>query len=213
MMSNAVMSRTALPPFFRLPKELRYQIYDQLCCTEPKSYPFSASPVSSIDQRLPPTDLQLTCRYLHEEINTYFYGKATIRFVAQDVLRFRQEDIKTVALNAIQRAKKIELVLRWNITSERAKADMSTWPRSMNGWLTEQIVLLAEEGKSLELIVVSISDSSECMDWRRKSRMLAPLKKLKGRFRFQVGVIMAADGEEEGLRQSLEEYVRELNQP
>ncbi|KAH7388795.1 hypothetical protein BKA66DRAFT_460826 [Pyrenochaeta sp. MPI-SDFR-AT-0127] len=204
---------TTLSPLLRLPKELRYEVYNHLCCIEPKSYPFSASPISSIDQRPPPTNLQVTCRYLRAEIQAYFFGKATVRFVAQDVLRFRQQDIQTTALNVIHRARKVEIVLHWNITSERAKADMSAWPHSMNGWLMEQVDLLLYEGKSLGLIIVSVSDSSEYVDWKSKSRMLAPLMRLRGSLRIRLGVVTAADGEEEGLRTHLEEYVKELNQP
>jgi hypothetical protein len=204
-------SSTHSSPLLRLPRELRYEIYDYLCRQEPKSYPFRQPPVSSIDQRAPPTALHLTCRYICEELQTYFYGKATIRLVAQDVRRIKRKDIDSASLTAIRQAKKAELRLQWRINAKRAELNMSRWPYSMNGWLAEQINLLSDEATSLELITVSVMDASEKVEWATKARMLAPLKKLVGRARFRVGEVVAADEEEAELKEQLALYVRELN--
>jgi hypothetical protein len=197
-------SDTPLPPLLCLPQELRYEIYDHLCRREPRSYPFRQPPISSIDQRAPPTALLCACRYLYEEIQAYFYGKVTFRFVAQDIRRIKREDIDSASLIAIRQAKKIELRLQWLIMPNRAETSMSNWPYSMNGWLAEQINLLIDEGKSLELVTVSVTHALEGVELRSKMMMLAPLKKLAGKVRLRVG-------EEGELREGLEAYVRELN--
>jgi hypothetical protein len=207
MSSNAPSS-----PLLHLPRELRYEIYDVLCRKEPKSYPFRQPPISSIDQRAPPTALYLTCHYIREELQAYFYGKVTLRLVAQDVRRPKREDIDLASLTAIRRAEKVELRLQWHITPERAELDMSKWPYSMIGWLAEQINLLLGEARNLELITLSVMDTSEGAEWASKRRMLAPLGKMAGRVRFRLGEVVAVDEEEAGLKEQLAVYVRELNQ-
>ncbi|KAF1946148.1 hypothetical protein EJ02DRAFT_262834 [Clathrospora elynae] len=205
-------SSTTSSPFLRLPRELRYEVYDYLCRQEPKSYPFSLPPISSIDQGAPPTNLLVTCRYLYEETLAYFFGKVTLRFVAQDVLRIPRKEISAESITTIRQAKKIDLRLHWNITPKRAMMDMSEWPWSMNGWLAEQVNLLVDEGKSLELVTLSVSDASENVDWKSKSRMLSPLRKLVGRVRFRVGEVTAVDEAEAGLRERLVVFVKWLNE-
>jgi hypothetical protein len=200
---------TASSPLLRLPRELRYEIYDHLCRQEPKSYPFRQPPISSIDQRAPPTALYLTCRYIHEELQGYFHGKVTIRFVAQGVHRIQRKDIDSASLVAIRQAKKIELRLQWHITPTL----MSNWSYSMHEWLAEQIDLLLEEAKSLELITLSVMDASNNAEWASKTKsLLAPLKKMAGRVRLRVGEVVVVGWEGAELMEQLAEYVKEFNE-
>jgi hypothetical protein len=207
-MPSSMPSNTASSPLLRLPRELRYEIYDHLCRQEPKSYPFRQPPITSIDQRAPPTALYLTCRYINEELQGYFRSKVTIRFVAQGVRRIQRNDIDSASLTAIRQAKKIELRLQWHVTPTL----MSNWSYTIHGWLAEQINLLLDEARSLELITLSVMDASENVKWVSKRGTLAPLKKMAGRVSLRVGEVVAADGEEAELREQLTEYVKELNE-
>lgn len=78
-------------------------------------------------------------------------------------------------------------------------------------WLNEQVDLLLEEGKSLELVIISVRDASPNADWRSKSGVLVPLKNLEGRVHFRLGDIIVAEGEEEEARDVLETYLETLN--
>ncbi|KAF1840963.1 uncharacterized protein K460DRAFT_359503 [Cucurbitaria berberidis CBS 394.84] len=204
-------SYIAASPFLGLPRELRYEIYEYLCGTEPRSYPFKAPPIASFDQTPPPTNLQLTCRYIYEEIRTYFHGRVTLRFVTRSFSQETRNHIHSLALTAIRQAKKVELVLVWDIPLGLVETEWGKWPWAMNGWLDEQVSLLLDEGKNLESVVVSIRDVSENVDWEKKTMILKPLSKLKARVRFQSGEITAADREEEALRGHLGKYLRDLN--
>jgi hypothetical protein len=205
-------SNVSSSPLLRLPRELRYEIYDLLCRKEPKSYPFRQPSISSIDQRAPPTALHLTCRYIREELQAYFYGKVTLRFMAQNVRRPGRENIDLASLTAIRQAKKVELRLHWHITPDHAELDINNLPYSMNGWLAEQVNLLLDEARRLELITLSVMDASENVEWASNKKILAPLQRLVGRVTFRVGEVVAADDEEAGLKEQLAAYVRELNQ-
>jgi hypothetical protein len=115
------------------------------------------------------------------------------------------------SLVAIRRAKKIDLRLYWNVTPMLAKLHVSKWPHDMNGWLAEQINLLLDEAKSLEMIIVSVSDASEDVDWSVKKGMLGPLRKMVGRVNFRVGEVTAMDAEEDELTRMLAAHMKELN--
>ncbi|KAF1837583.1 hypothetical protein BDW02DRAFT_120468 [Decorospora gaudefroyi] len=193
-------------PLLQLPRELRYEIYDLLCRQEPKSYPFRQPPISSIDRRAPPTPLLIACRYLYEEIRTYFLSKVTLRFVAQEIPR---RDVDTASLTAVRQAKKVELRLYWHLTPKRKEMDMSTWPYSMTGWLTDAVDMLVCEAKSLEGVTVSVMDLSQGVEWECKKTLLAPLQRLRGRARLRVGEVV--EWEEATLRKRLEGFVRKIN--
>jgi hypothetical protein len=202
-------AKRSLPPFLLLPIELRYDIYDYLCGSEPRSYPFKTSPVSSIDQTPPPTALQLACRDIYEDIQTYFRGHVTLRFVA---VPYCYREIPAPALQAIRFAKKIDIVLVWHLTPQLAEANMSTWPKVMHGWLARTMDLLLCEAKSLELVMLSVRDAShEEVDWELKRKMLAPLQKLPSTVMFSIGEVASSDAQEEQLKESLNDYLKELN--
>ncbi|KAF2131443.1 hypothetical protein P153DRAFT_394779 [Dothidotthia symphoricarpi CBS 119687] len=205
-------SHVQLPPFLCLPTELRYDIYDHLSCDEPISYLFPhPSPITSIDCRGPPIQLLVTCRAIYEEIRLYYFGRATFRLFAYGSKGTRREDMAPSTFTVIRLAKKIELMMVWNITSRRAQTSIKTWPWSMNGWLEEQVDLLLDEGRNLQEVLVSVRDVSEGVKWETKVGLLWPLEKLKGRVRFTVGEITAADDEEQALNCDLARFVRELN--
>jgi hypothetical protein len=208
-----MITQCSLPPFLRLPVELRFNIYDYLCGKEPRSYPFKYSPVSSIDQTPPPTALQLTCRNIHEEIQAYFQGHATLRFVAGS---YWSHEVPARALQAIRLAKKIEIVLIWRLTLQLAKTNMSKGPGNRNEWLVQRVDLLLREAEGLELVILSVQDvSHEEADWESKRKMLSPmvslLNKLPSNVTFSLGEVTADGAQEEKLRGLLSDHLKKLN--
>lgn len=212
-------SKNPVSPFLNLPRELRYGIYDYLCGQEAVSYPFRAPPITSFDQTPPPTNLQLTSRFIYEEIRSYFYGNATLSFVPQPILRgarslsrATRNAIPPLALVAIRQAKKAEVALVWNINSTIAGAMWHNWSRIIKRWLDELVDLLLHEAANLELVSISVRDASENVDWEERLTLLQPLNKLKGRVLFQVGEIIVADREEGILKENLKKYLETLNE-
>lgn len=197
--------------FLRLPTELRYDIYDYLSLDDPICYPFPSSPITSISHRAPPRQLLLACHKIHDEVRTHFYSRATFRLLALGSSRIKRADISPGTLVAIRRAKKVELMLMWNLTGERANANPKTWPWCMNGWLGEQVELLKDEGHQLELITISLRNASSAVPWEMKKKLIAPLRMLRGKVRFEVGEIITVQEEEEGIRKDIAKYVRKLN--
>lgn len=191
-----------------LPRELRYEIYALLCTNEHKSYPFNLSPITAIDTRPPPTNLQLTCRFLHEESQEYFYGKATFRLLVNCGMDLLHRGPNLAALAALRRAKKVEMYLHWTFKRFR---EGDQWPDFFRGWLDERIGWLLEEAMGLEMLVVSVSDVSRGVEWRVQKGMMTPLERMRGRVEFRLGQVLAKDGEEEVLRERVGRYIGELD--
>ncbi|KAF2794890.1 hypothetical protein K505DRAFT_324444 [Melanomma pulvis-pyrius CBS 109.77] len=197
--------------FLRLPTELRYDIYEYLCLDEPVCYPFRRSPISSISHGVPPRQLLLACRKIHDEVQTHFYRRATFRLLALGSSRMERADISPGSLAAIRRAKKVELMLMWNLTDQRVLAEPRTWPWCLAGWLHEQSQLLKDEAHQLELITISLRDASSPFPWEVKELLLMPLLKLKGKARFEVGEIITVQEDGEVMKNDFVKYVGELN--
>ncbi|KAF2832830.1 hypothetical protein CC86DRAFT_364847 [Ophiobolus disseminans] len=193
-------------PFLALPLEIHYSIYSHLCSTEPISYPWNFSPISSIDIRPPPLALQLTCRKLFAEIRTYFYGRATLRFVSPQPKPLYTGQHRDV----IRLTKKVEIMLIWNITSRQVEFGHMPWSTTM--YLVRTVELLLEAGENLALVTLCVRDACEReVDWEFKRKMLASLADLPRTVRFAVGEVTAADEEENSLKQHLQDHVNELN--
>jgi hypothetical protein len=211
----------ALPPpsspLLRLPKELRYQIYDHLCRQEPKSYPFAHTAIAFIDQRGPPTALLITCRYLCEEIRTYFYSNVTLGFVAESSAPLPERGTDDISLEAVQHARKVSVRLTWHDMPSRDGVARNTWLYSVRGWLSDLVDLLLEKAECLEVITVTVCKPEPAwvtdwaVDWLSADG-LTPLERIAGRVRFRVGDVFAADEEEEAhLRERLAVSLKELN--
>jgi hypothetical protein len=202
---------TLQSPFLALPLELRYAIYSHLISTEPISYPWRFSPITSIDIRPPPVALQLTCRSLSAELQSFYYGKATLRFVNPTSQPILNNQNRAASLKAICLTKKVEIVLIWNPTLQvKTKTFRGAWSRELR--LPGLVKLLMEEAKNLELAIVSVKDAAgEEMDWSSKVKTLEPLAELAQMVRLMVGEVSAADHEEQHLKRLFKAHVSELN--
>ncbi|KAF2706895.1 hypothetical protein K504DRAFT_70015 [Pleomassaria siparia CBS 279.74] len=182
------MMDSHIPPsrLLGLPTELRYAIYDHLNLGEPVCYPFPASPITSISHGPPPGQLLVICSQIRDEIRAHYYGRVTFRLMALGSSQINRSDISAKALSVLRQAKKVELVMVWNLSPQRESADPATWPWWMTEWLHDQVRLLKEEGHKLDLVIVSLRDVSLGENWEMKKKLLAPLQVLKGRARLKV---------------------------
>ncbi|KAI4614971.1 hypothetical protein J4E80_006477 [Alternaria sp. BMP 0032] len=95
-------SSTPLSPLLRLPKELRYDIYDHLFRQEPKQNR-TARPQEQLTtyiDHMAPTELSITCRFLRNEIHAYFHSKATLSFYPLSRSCILDSSIEALALRA-----------------------------------------------------------------------------------------------------------------
>jgi hypothetical protein len=196
-----------------LPRELRFQIYSYLTTPEPISYPFRfSSPITSISHQPPPSALQRTCHLLHSEIRSYFYAPATIRCVQKSFKPIQHEkNLDDVSLHVIQCAKKVEIVFLWNRNTKLAHLHERDWQWRFKRWLEELVFVLLGEGKSLEVVIVSVwEQGSEKAEWDVRTKMLAPLEDLRGRVKIVCGVVSGWYLADE-LRGWLEREMEKLN--
>jgi hypothetical protein len=201
-----------MPTLITLPRELRLEIYSHLTNPSPLSYPYRHSPISSITHRPPPSALQRTCHLIHSEVTAYFHSTATLRFVAQHFQRVYDDANYAACLRAIRLAKKVEIVLIWNVDAKRATWDEEVWPWNYKGFVEHTVGLLVSEGTSLEVLTLSVRDGcNKEVEWGVKERMLAPLEGMAGRVTIVLGEVMVLDDREAELRGWLEKYLRLLN--
>ncbi|KAH6861059.1 hypothetical protein BKA58DRAFT_443830 [Alternaria rosae] len=210
-------SSTPSSPLLRLPKELRYEIYDLLCRQEPKSFPFPVPQsmlISFIDQRAPPTDLSMTCRFLCDETRSYFYSKVTLAFHSTSRERSfpLNETMDPIILRAIQNVRKIRIRVNWSHLHESNIIRKDKVPYQTIGWLADLVDLLLREAEMLEVVTLCVySEMSSAVGWELKAWILKPLERLAGRVRWRLGDVMATQEDEAALKEQLIAYLEELN--
>lgn len=160
--------------------------------------------------------LLLTNRTILEDLCTYYFSRCTFRLVAQS-FKPRTSDVAAGSLHIVRRARKVELLL-FPGTMKASAADpasMSLTVKQMSaGWLDEQVGLLRDEARELEVVVVSMRRVSWNHEWSVRSEMealLKPLEELKGRVQFRVGEVMGPGLVEEKMRLELARVLERLN--
>ncbi|ORX91980.1 hypothetical protein BCR34DRAFT_581296 [Clohesyomyces aquaticus] len=199
------------PSLLRLPLEIRHLIYSNLTPLDPVSYPFPQSPITSISHRSPPRSLLLTNHQLSAEVRSYYYGVAVFRFLGMAGFSVISDDISPGSVSAVRNMRKVELMILWNLTKERLRADQSTWPYFMSRWLEDIVSFLRKEATELKVLIVSVRDVGVGGKWKKKKALLEALESLRGRVKFLVGEIVVVGGEEQEVRGRLGEYLKELN--
>ena len=213
------MNDSRTPPFLRLPIELRYAIYDNLCLPSPRSYPYSnPSPIAAIDLTGAPVGLLLCNRAIYIELSTYYFTRCTFRFVAQS-FNNRTNNISEGSLHVVRQMQKAELLLlpgtmRASNTHLPNNGTSITIKQMSAHWLEEQISLLRDKARELRTVIVSMRRVSWNRDWSVKEEMealLKPLEALMGRVEFKVGEVMGPRAMEESMRKELSVVLERLN--
>ncbi|KAF2746469.1 hypothetical protein M011DRAFT_82174 [Sporormia fimetaria CBS 119925] len=193
------------------PLEIRFLIYDYLCGTEPECFRMDMYPVSSIAFGPPPRSLLLSCRQIHTEVQHHYYSIATLRLTSLGFVQPRTA-ISSRALFMIRQARRVELVLQWNVFFPRGTVgpahEISTRNRR---WLQDQVALIVDEGQNIKTILVSLRDPSPWGDWASKKPVLEPLELLRGRAYFARGEVIASARAEKEITVRLTQYLHDLN--
>jgi hypothetical protein len=200
-----------MPSLLTLPRELRFNIYSYLCGREAISYPFHHSPITSITHTPPPVALYLTCRALAAEIQSYFYSLATLRFVSLPTQWNHPPEHYEACLRALRYAKRVEIVLIWEVKVHHVNAGVAKLPWSMRGFLEQTVNLLLKEATNLELVILSVRDASDReVGWDFKKGMLTPINGMARKARIALGHVTAEEEREDELKGGLGEYMGEL---
>lgn len=160
--------------------------------------------------------LLLTNRAIFEELSAYYFSRCTFRFVAQSFTACSSSFTPSSSF-IVRRAKKIELLLIPGTTRANT-TDSSTVSTTVNymsaNWLAEQMGILRNEAKELEVVIVSMRRVSWNHELSMRSEMdalLRPLEVLRGRVDFKTGEIMGPLNVEEEMRDELGHALEKLN--
>lgn len=181
-------------------------IFELLYSHEPVCYIFPNSSITSISHRGPPRALLLACRQLRDEVRDHYYSFVTFRFSVFGVLPVRSNSADSKRI--IRRARKIEFMLVWNVTSKNNLMGTPSWNE---GWLDEHLDMVKGDGHLVTTVIISLRDARKGAGWDRKGPLLESFRKLKGNVRFAIGEVIVGEDVEEDISTNLGRYVRELN--
>ncbi|KAH7080462.1 hypothetical protein BKA63DRAFT_244298 [Paraphoma chrysanthemicola] len=198
-----------------LPKELRLEVYDYLSVLEPRSYPFGHSPIASIDRRPPPVALLLSCKALHDEIEDYFFSRATLRFLPPTWSLCNDNNLASA--RALRLARRAELFWAWdrNIKSvETIPVDQAQSFFIDAGGFARTVDLLRNDAIHLNMLILTVQDRCKAhwkIGWSAKLDSLNPLKELPPRVRIVVGEETFSQADEgANFKNNLKEYIEGL---
>ncbi|KAH7095902.1 hypothetical protein FB567DRAFT_43149 [Paraphoma chrysanthemicola] len=197
-----------------LPKELRYELYDHLSILEPRSYPFGHTPIASIDRRPPPVALLLSCKALHDEIEDYFFTRATVRFVPSS---WPCNDNNPASARALRLARRAELLWAWDRYIKSVKPIPVDQAQSFYidaGGFARTVDLLRDDAIHLNMLILTVQDLCKPhwkLGWSAKLDSLKTLKELPPRLRIVVGEETFSQADEgANFKKDLKEYVKDL---
>jgi hypothetical protein len=194
------------PHLLTLPLEIRHHIFHHLSRNSPRSYPFrGTATISSVDQLGPPPSLLVTCRALFDQIQDYYYRKATFSILSEVCIPFRSKMTPPLAA-AIRHMRKVEFVFVWNVFPRQVK------PPLLRTWMVHHVGLLRDLAPYLHTVTISVRGEGQEHGRDVRKTMLEPFEELRGRVHFKLGVIYTIEESEDELRQELQGYLDKLNQ-
>lgn len=209
------MNEHPVPPFLRLPIELRYAIYDHLCLSSPRSYPYKDPfPITAIDTTGPPLALLLLNHNIFSEISTYYFARCTFRFTAQS-FGIRPKTISPSSLHIVHNMRKVELLLLPGkmLASLVSLPDIEIKAMAAH-WLDEHISLLRDEATELRTVVISMRSASWVVEGTIGEEMKALsklLEEIRRRVEFRVGEVVGPDALEDSMKEELAAMLKRLN--
>lgn len=179
---NSKSSGSCTAAIFRLPLELRQQIYAYLLPRETVSHPLPAAGITSVSHRPPSSSLLNIHPQLTAEILNFFYTLSTWKLVFSHAFNFFRIDPSLRKLEAspsLACLRKIELVFFCDAQL------LKSYPRLRVDTFCDEIALRAARACDvlrlavrLRRVEVSWIDTTDTGAWAEKARVLAPLRAL-----------------------------------
>lgn len=185
-----------LPPaLFRLPLELRQEIYSYICPPEPLSYPVPSLNIISVSHRPPALSLLLVNSQLADDIQAWYLHVATWKFIVSHAFNYYRVDpqLSNLASSRIlHHIQKIELVLFFDGSLLRSYPSFGI--DKMCDEVKRRATRFCEvlsTAPNLTHVTVSWIDTTtngcSSKSWEEKASILEPLALLKDKVIFSAG--------------------------
>ncbi|KAL1306792.1 hypothetical protein AAFC00_005451 [Neodothiora populina] len=186
---------TLQPALFRLPLELRQEIYSYLCPPEPLAYPIPSLNIISVSHQPPPAAVLVVNSWLTADIQAYYLHIATWKFIVSHAFNYYRVDPHLSNLadsHIINQLQKIELVLFFDGSLLRSYPSFGIEEMydQVKSRATRFCQILAT-APDLEHVKVSWIDTTtgggSYSSWEEKASILEPLALLKDKVTFSPG--------------------------
>ena len=182
-------------PMFRLPLELRQEIYSHVCPPEPVSYPIPKLNIISVSHRPPCPALLAVNSQLATDIQAHYYQNATWKFIVSHAFNYYRVDPQLSNLASspvLKEMQKVELVLFFDGSLLRSYPSFGA--DKMYAEIKHRAARFCEiltSAPNLAHVRVSWIDTttggSSSSSWEEKASILEPLAMLKDKVRLTAG--------------------------
>lgn len=192
-----------VPPIFRLPIELREQIYDyllQLECAGQGSHPLPGMGITSVSHAPPSLNLLLLHPAITTELLDRFYSQAVLKTVISHAFNFFRTDPELRQLEssyALKRVKNVELVFFQDLLllKEYPSFGLERFCAEIRR-RAERACDVLLQAPELKHLTVSWIDTTRIGGWTEKAQILEPLRKLNGKVEVILGEVKVTGDED-----------------
>ncbi|KAI7335424.1 hypothetical protein KC315_g3260 [Hortaea werneckii] len=180
-MSESCLDITT-PPIFRLPLELRQQIYSHLLPKQPISHPLPSVGITSVSHKPPTSNLLSIHPQLTAEILDHFYSISSWKLIFSHAFNFFRVDPELRNLERSQilnRIRKVEVVFFCDILllKEYPSFGLEAFCAEIRRRATRACEVL-NKAPCLRNVTVSWIDTTLTGGWNEKATILHPLRSL-----------------------------------
>lgn len=199
------------PALFRLPLELRQQIYNHLLPASPISHPLPSVGITSVSHHPPTLNTLLIHPLITSEVLNYFYTLASFKLIFSHAFNFFRTDADLTGLERspiLSRIRKVEVVFFCDILllKDYPSFGLHNFCAEIKRRADRACDVLAQ-AEELRVVKVSWIDTTLTGGWEAKAAILEPLKKLSEMVTFRIGEI---NGPEELERQVFDDAMRKV---
>lgn len=206
------------PPLFRLPLELRQEIYSHICPAEPLSGPIPSLNIISVSHRPPPPNLLAVHSQLASDIEAYYYRKATWKFIVSHAFNYYRKDpqLSNLASSSLLcKLQKVELVLFFDGSLLRSYpsfgADKMYNEVKLRAARFCEILATAPHLTHVKVSWIDTTIGNATRNsWEEKASILEPLALLKDKVTFSVGdLVWPAAPDVESFRTAVKQILED----
>lgn len=204
------------PAIFRLPLELRQQIYSYLLPRENVSHPLPSVGITSVSHRPPAAALLNIHPIIADELLDFFYTISTWKLIFSHAFNFFRVDPDLRRLQqspSLSRLRRVEVVFYCDILllKEYHTIGLGSFCDEIRRRADRACDVLLQAAQ-LKSVTVSWIDTTGTGGWTEKAKILTPLRKLSGMVTFRVGEVNGpSDVDRDSFVAAMENILGEKN--